>query len=214
MRRDFTIQRIRRGLEIGSMKQSPMSTPKDILDFWFEELTPKDWFNGGDAVDQKIRERFKELIEEVHSCDHQDWNRTPEGRLASIICLDQFPRNIYRGTAQAFGYDGEALKLAMEGIALGHDEQLNSSQRGFFYLPLEHSEDLEIQDRCMERFSRLVVQTPAGEEREGARFKLHYAWRHYEIIKRFGRYPHRNEALGRTSTEKEKAFLETPGSSF
>lgn len=191
-----------------------MRTHSDILKFWFGELTPKDWFNGGEAVDQKIADRFSGLLEDVSSRKHEDWNHTAEGRLASIICLDQFPRNIYRGTAKAFSYDPLALEIALDGIALGHDEQLNASQRGFFYLPLEHSESLEIQDRCLERFTRLVIQTPPSEERESARYKLHYAWRHYEIIKRFGRYPHRNEILGRKSTDKEIDFLKKPGSSF
>jgi uncharacterized protein (DUF924 family) len=192
--------------------QDPISY-QDILKFWFEELEPKDWFKGGDAIDQSIRERFEPVLEPVHKGEYRDWLDTAQGRLASIIVLDQFPRNLYRGQARSFSYDERALELSLEGISRGLDLQLEPLLRVFFYLPLEHSEVMEDQDLSIERFAHLVTRVDS-EQAETFRGYLHYAWRHYEIIKRFGRYPHRNEILGRESTPKELNFLKEPGSSF
>lgn len=186
---------------------------QDVLDFWFSELRPEQWFRGGEAVDQMIRERFSELLEQVHSGEHDDWADTPTGRLALILVLDQFPRNIYRGTPRSFSYDEKALGLAQEGLELRADETLGAHQRAFFYLPLEHSEEMEIQDRSLERFASLVLSVPA-DEREPLRGYLDYAWQHYAIIKKFGRYPHRNDILGRQARPEEIEFLKSPGSSF
>ena len=186
---------------------------QEIIDFWFEELTPKDWFKGGDAVDEAIRERFESLIEPVFHGEYRQWQDHPLGHLASIIVLDQFPRNLYRGEPRSFSYDCEALRLSLEGVAAQVDHQLEPFQRVFFYLPLEHSEVMEDQDLSLERFAHLVTRV---EPKDAEKFRgyLHYAWRHYEIIKRFGRYPHRNDILGRESTPKEIEFLKQPGSSF
>lgn len=186
---------------------------QEVIDFWFEELTPKDWFKGGDAVDETIRERFESLIEPVYQGEHDHWQSEPLGRLASIIILDQFPRNLYRNEARSFSFDDKALRLALEGVSREVDHQLTPHQRVFFYLPLEHSEVMEDQDLSLERFAHLVTRV-APSEAETFRAYLHYAWRHYEIIKRFGRYPHRNDILGRESTPKEIEFLKQPGSSF
>lgn len=186
---------------------------QEILDFWFQELEPKDWFNGGDRVDDLIRERFEQGIEKVYHGDLADWLSTPKGRLASIITLDQFPRNIYRRTPRSFGYDDKAVEWCLEGIEKGIDTELKPIERVFYYLPLEHSEKMEHQDLSLERFAHIVT-TVKPEERQKFREFLHYAWRHYEIIKRFGRYPHRNDILGRESSDKEKNFLGQPGSSF
>lgn len=193
--------------------KSLLMTPDDILRFWFTELAPDQWFRGGEAVDEMIGSRYEPLIEAVHSGGHDDWSRTPQGRLAMLLVLDQFPRNIYRGQARAFAYDDKALALALEGIAAGADQHLDLHERAFFYLPLEHSESLEIQDRSLERYAALVLSIPP-EQREQARNYLDYAWQHYSIIKRFGRYPHRNEILGRESSAEETEFLRQPGSSF
>jgi uncharacterized protein (DUF924 family) len=130
-----------------------------------------------------------------------------------VVVLDQFPRNIYRGQPRAFAYDDKALAITLEGIGQAVDRRLGLHERAFFYLPLEHSESLEIQDRSVERYASLVLSQPL-EQREPARNYLNYAWQHYEIIKRFGRYPHRNAILGRPSTPEESEFLQQPGSSF
>lgn len=185
-----------------------------VLKFWFEELQPKDWFNGGDAVDALIEKRFGDLIEPAYKGELDRWLKSPKGVLALIIILDQFPRNLFRGTPQAFAYDDRALSLALDGISLGLDETLEPIQRVFYYLPLEHSEDIRVQDRSVERYARLATQVWAEEDRSPFRNYLEYAWRHYSIIKRFGRYPHRNKILGRKSSKQEKAFLKEPGSSF
>ncbi len=190
-----------------------MSKPEDVLNFWFSELEGKDWFNGGDRVDNLIRDRFEATIEDVYGGRKADWLSKPEGRLASIVTLDQFPRNIYRRTPRSFSYDDKAIEWCLEGIESGADVALEPIQRVFFYLPLEHSENMEHQDLSLDRFANIVT---CVEPTERSRFRefLHYAWRHYEIIKRFGRYPHRNDILGRESSDKESAFLEQPGSSF
>lgn len=190
-----------------------MPTSKDILDFWFQELEPKDWFDGGERVDRLVQERFQTTIEDVYEGRCQEWLETPPGRLAAVITLDQFPRNIYRRTPRSFSYDDKALTWTLEAVAQGIDEALEPLQRVFLYLPLEHSENMEDQDRSLERFAHIVTCVKP-EERPRYRDFLHYAWRHYEIIKRFGRYPHRNKVLGRDSTEQETRFLEQPGSSF
>lgn len=188
-------------------------TAQQVLDFWFSELEPKDWFNGGDRVDEMIRTRFETLIQSVYDGQHDDWLSTAQGRLAAVIVLDQFTRNIYRGTAQAFAFDDKAREFCHEGIRLGHDDALDPIQRVFFYLPLEHSEAMSDQDLSLERFARIVVSV-GPEQAENFRGYLLYAWRHYEIIKRFGRYPHRNKVLNRAPSDEETAFLATPGSSF
>lgn len=184
-----------------------------ILHFWFSELSPNQWFNGGEKVDHLIRERFEAIIEPTLDGDFDPWLSSASGYLALIVILDQFPRNIYRGTPRAFAYDHRALELSLGGIARGLDETLKPMERAFFYLPLEHSEDLLIQERSVERYATLVCQTPPAE-RDGVRLTLDYAWRHYAIIKEFGRYPHRNAILGRTSTSEEEDFLGKPGSGF
>ena len=188
-------------------------TPREVVDFWFTELSPKEWFKGGDSVDKAIADRFSETVDAVYSGQHDDWLDTAEGRLAAILTLDQFPRNLYRREPRSFSYDDKALKWCLDGIAKGVDLELKPIQRVFFYLPLEHSEEMENQDLSLEKFAKLVTSVDL-DEREQYRGFLNYAWRHYEIIKRFGRYPHRNDVLGRESTGKELNFLEQPGSSF
>lgn len=184
-----------------------------VLEFWFQELQPKDWFKGGESVDQAIRQRFESLIDAVYDGSAGFPLEQPTGRLAALLVLDQFPRNIYRNTARSFAYDDKALELSLEGIDKGLDRLLQPVERVFFYLPLEHSETLAMQDLSLERFSRLVVDSPDEFKSEARRY-LDYAWRHYEIIKRFDRYPHRNDILSRAATPAEVKFLTQPGSSF
>lgn len=186
---------------------------REVVEFWFETLSPKDWFNGGPTVDDSIRERFESWIDPVYKGEVDGWLDDPEGVLAAILVLDQFPRNVYRGEPRAFAYDDVALRLSVDGIRNGWDKSLTGDQRAFFYLPLEHSEKMTMQDLSVASFAGLVLDTPE-EERSRFRDYLNYAWRHYVIIRDFDRYPHRNDILGRESTPRERKFLTKPGSSF
>lgn len=188
-------------------------TPEDVLHFWFSELSSDQWFQGGEVVDQTIRARFAPLLAAVAAGQHDDWADSPTGRLALVLVLDQFPRNIHRGRAEAFSHDDKALALVLEGLSKELDQRLTPTQRAFFYLPMEHSEVLEVQDRSIERYASLVLSVPTSERAE-LRYFLDFAWQHYAIIKRFGRYPHRNAILGRASTDEEIEFLGQPNSSF
>ena len=175
----------------------------EVLRFWFDELTPDDWFGGGEAVDDRIRDRFLALHEALREEVPESWRATARGVLAAVIALDQFPRNMYRGDSQAFAADPAALALATEGIERGLDRAMSNDERKFFYLPFEHSEDPAVQARSVELFATLENEETLG-----------YALRHKEIIDRFGRFPHRNEVLGRESTPEEIEFLKEPDSSF
>ena len=174
-----------------------------MLAFWFEELTPDDWFGGGEEVDDRIRERFLALHEALRNHVPESWRTTPRGMLAAVIALDQFPRNMYRGDGQAFAADPAALALATEAIERGLDRAMSVDERKFLYLPFEHSEDPSVQARSVELFATLENEETLG-----------YALRHKEIIDRFGRFPHRNEVLRRVSTPEEIEFLTEPDSSF
>ena len=184
-------------------KAPPASRIEDVLEFWFRQLSPEDWFNGGDSVDERIRNRYGELHEALREQVPESWRASARGMLAAVIALDQFPRNIHRGTARAFAADGAALALAKEALARGLDRELPLAERKFLYLPFEHSEDPADQVRSVELFATLRSEQD-----------LSYALRHKEIIDRFGRFPHRNAALARVSTPEETEFLKEPGSSF
>lgn len=197
-------------------------TIDSILTFWFGKGTGnleiaeergKLWFGKDDDVDREIENRFKPVSQAVFDGKLDHWRESAKGLLASILCCDQFPRNIYRDTPRAFGYDESALGMSQQAVATGVDQELSLIQRVFAYLPYEHSEVLEMQDRSMELFTGLV-EAASAEERGLFENYLDYARRHRDIIVRFGRFPHRNAILGRESTEEEKAFLEQPGSSF
>lgn len=199
-----------------------MAGAQDILKYWFGELDETGlpaagrerlWFGKDSQVDNDIRARFGTDVEHAARGELEAWRATPPGTLALILLLDQFPRNIYRDTPQAFAHDDLALGLAQEGVRLGQDRELGLLERAFFYLPFEHAEDLVSQQESVRLFSRLAEEAPPAVA-ERLRVFLDYAVRHRDIIARFGRFPHRNQALGRTSTETEFAFLATPGSSF
>jgi uncharacterized protein (DUF924 family) len=177
--------------------------PQTVLHFWFTELTPKQHYAKDAALDEAIRTRFVSTLEAAARCELFAWRETPEGRLAEILALDQFSRNIYRDTARAFAQDALALALAQELVASGQDRNLPLAQRIFAYMPYMHSESKLVQAQAVELFS------PPGLE-DTLRFEL----RHKEIIDRFGRYPHRNALLGRASSPEELAFLSEPGSAF
>lgn len=183
-------------------KESKM-TCHEIIDFWFTELEPGTWTRKIPELDEQMRQRFSGVHRQAMAGELWRWRETDLGRLAEVIVLDQFSRNMWRGTPEAFAGDGIALVLAQEAIALGVDQRLPLDQRLFLYMPFMHSESLAIHEQALALFS-----TPGLEENLG------YEHRHRDILLRFGRYPHRNEILGRTSTEEEVQFLTQPGSSF
>lgn len=174
-----------------------------VIDFWFEDLDPKQWFKKDDDFDRLLEERFGELVHQASAGELWQWRREPQGRLAEIILLDQFARNIFRDTPKAFAQDAQALTLAQEAVALNIDQELSPVQRSFLYMPYMHSESPLVQEESVRLFELLAIPS-----------NLHFAKRHKEIIDQFGRYPHRNSILGRDSSEAEIAFLQTPGSSF
>ncbi len=182
-----------------------MTRPREIIEFWFgaKGEARKRWFQQSEAFDAEIRTRFGAAVERALSGDFADWEKNAEGALALILLLDQFPRNIWRGSARAFSGDGRALVMARRAIAAGFDRQRPELERVFFYLPFEHSEDIADQ-----RTSLRLMRTLADAE------YCRYAEAHRDIIVRFGRFPHRNAVLGRTSTPEELEFLKQPGSSF
>jgi uncharacterized protein (DUF924 family) len=202
--------------------EEPPKEAQEILEYWFgslqtAEVYPKDkakqWFGGGTAVDNDIRNRFEELVRAATKNELAAWKETAKGRLALIILVDQFTRNIYRGTPQAFAYDSIAQELTLEGIIQGHDQALFPIERVFFYLPLEHSENIEIQGMSVEKFHAILPAVPPEHASHFISFE-NYAQRHYEIIAKFGRFPHRNEILSRESTPEEVEFLKDPKASF
>ena len=169
-----------------------------VLAFWFGELTPEDWFNQSDALDATIRERFGELYQTLATGIPDEAASDPRVALATIIVLDQFPRNMFRGRAAAFASDNVAAGLARTSVDAGLDDALADDEKQFLYMPLMHSESRADQERCVMLFKAL-----------GREDNLKYAIEHRDVIARFGRFPHRNRALGRTSTAEEEAFLET-----
>lgn len=174
-----------------------------ILSFWFEDIDPALWWAKNDAFDQRVREQFSDLYEQAIRCELFAWRQHPEGRLAEIIILDQFSRNLFRGSALAFAQDSLALALAQEAIAAGADQQLNPIHQCFLYMPFMHSESLLIHEIAMDLF-----------QQTGSKANVEFEKKHVEILKRFGRYPHRNALLGRDSTEAELEFLTQPNSGF
>ena len=197
-------------------------TVQAVLEFWFGS-NPDDaavakeksalWWSKNPQVDDEIRGRFEGLVAKAAAGELSDWEATPASRLALILLTDQFPRNIYRDSPRAFAYDAKALAWCVDGIEQHVDRKLRPIERVFFYLPLEHAESLEHQDKSAKHFGELVSIV---DEPDKAVFKeyLDFAIRHRDIIARFGRFPHRNKILGRQSTAEEIAFLNEPGSSF
>ena len=177
--------------------------PQSILHFWFEELTDKQHFTKDPALDEAMRSRFGPTLEAAARCELFAWRATPAGRLAEMLVLDQFSRNIFRDTPRAFAQDALALVLAQELVAGGHDHRFSPAQRAFAYMPYMHSESLVVHFEA----ERLFAQP-------GLENNLSFEHRHKAIIERFGRYPHRNAILGRASSAEELAFLTELGASF
>lgn len=188
-----------------------MTRAEDILDFWFGDGATggfrEAWFGRDEAFDREIRDRFAGDYEKAAAGELDDWKDTPRGCLALILLLDQFPRNMFRGDPRAFATDARARQVARHTVETGLDRELEPAGRMFVYLPFEHSEDREDQRRSVELFEALDAEF-------GMPGILGYAVRHREIVERFGRFPHRNEVLGRASTPGEVEFLKEPGSSF
>jgi len=177
--------------------------PQAILDFWFEELAPEQWWRADPAIDAQIRRRFEATHAAAIRSELWRWRATPPGRLAEVIVLDQFSRNLYRDDPRAFAADPLALALSQEAIRAAADQDMTPAQRDFLYMPFMHSESLAIHDIALKLFSQ------PGQEGQ-----LAYERKHRRILERFGRYPHRNRVLGRASTPEEEAFLQEAGSSF
>lgn len=188
-------------------------TPDTVLDFWFDRKPGTvlqhraAWFEKNDAFDAQIRERFAAAVETALAEGYADWAQTADGALALLILLDQFPRNLFRGQAKAFAGDTRARIIARQAVGRGFDIALPPVMRMFFYLPFEHSEHLPDQELAHLLFSALDKDLP-GHDLAG------WADKHRVIIARFGRFPHRNAALGRESSPEEVEFLKQPGSSF
>lgn len=190
-----------------------MITARDVLDFWFAEENAAHWFAADDAFDARIEARFGEATRAAAQGELDAWAETADGWLALLILLDQFSRNLYRGDARAWAQDDKAQPLALSGIAQGLDRQLPPLQRLFAYLPLEHAEDMPLQQQSVSLFEQLCVDAPA-EQRSRFELFVDYARRHREVIERFGRFPHRNDVLGRASTPDELSYLAQPGAGF
>ncbi|MEZ4870648.1 MAG: DUF924 family protein [Bdellovibrionales bacterium] len=185
------------------MPNNVVCSPNDILNFWYNEIQPEDWFKKSDTLDNKIADKFLFTYQRAILGELFGWRSSIDGRLAEIILLDQFARSMFRGKAEAFAYDILALTLAQEACRLQEAKDLAPNKKSFLYMPFMHSESILVHEVAVELFSE-----PGLEQN----YKFELA--HKRIIERFGRYPHRNEVLGRTSTPEEIEFLKTPGSSF
>lgn len=174
------------------------NTPEEILEFWFTEPVNQHWFNSTQELDDQIKNRYQLLWEQAARGDMDDWKTTANGCLALVIILDQFPLNMFRGEARSFSTEQQAVSISHHAIEQGLDQQLPGDQVAFLYMPLMHSESLDDQDQAVASF-----------EAAGLQYNLEFARHHREIVRRFGRFPHRNEALGRESTVEEREWLAT-----
>ena len=183
-----------------------MVRPQDILKFWLDEIGPKGWYDASDALDQSIRDRFESTWEAANEGAFSLWLTYPSGALAYLILMDQFPRNMFRDSGKAFASDRAALAVAKQSIDRGWDMKIDEPARQFFYMPLMHSESLCDQDRCV----RLMCERmPQSRENQ-----LLHARAHREVIRQFGRFPYRNDALERVGTDVEKAYVADGGYGF
>ena len=179
-----------------------VATPEAVIEFWFDEVGPAGWYGGGPALDEDIRARFGDAWAAARDGRLDAWMTSPAGALALLILVDQFPRNMFRGDARSFEGDCQARRVAKLAIALGHDLAVSEGARIFFYLPLSHSENLNDQNRAV----RLVKARMPGDG-----VTLRHARAHRAVIRRFGRFPFRNEALGRDSDAAERDWLAAGG---
>jgi len=180
-----------------------MHDPEELLRFWIEDVGPDGWYKKDPALDARIREGYEPVWRAAQSKSGLGWSTTPRGMLALVILLDQFPRNMFRDAGTAFSTDAAARSVAKKAIERGWDMRIQEPERGFFYMPLMHSECLADQERCVRlMLERMPVSGPGA---------MLHARAHREVIRRFGRFPHRNGDLGRATTSSEQAFLETGG---
>jgi len=175
----------------------------EILEFWFEEIDPSQWWVKDENFDERLRQSFLGIHKKAATCELYEWRKTSLGALAEIIVLDQFSRNMFRDKPESFAYDSLALALSQSAIACGFDAELPPEKRSFLYMPFMHSESLVIHSVAETLFTTL-----------GNPSTIKFENKHRAIIEQFGRYPHRNKILGRMSTPEEEAFLCQPGSSF
>ena len=176
-----------------------MNWPAEILSFWFQELDPKDWWAKSDATDELMEERFLELWEEQKSKTADDFLTAPETALAAVILFDQFPRNMFRNSADAFSTDHLAQQIAEKAVDLELDAQLPEDQRAFLYMPFMHAEDIQLQNRSVTLFTKLGSNQKFANE-------------HRDVIAKFGRFPHRNAVLGRQTRDEEQAAIDAGAS--
>lgn len=199
----------------------------NILNFWFEGIDDqttfdkdsqpfKKWFSKDDQFDQEVKEKFEGDLIRARKRKYDNWLELPKGYLALVLVFDQFPRNMYRDMPEVFDNDLRALEITLTSIKRNIDDKLMLIERLFLYLPLMHSEDLKIQKMCLERIGDLVeeAKTDAPLNQGYYEYSLDYSHKHYDIIKRFGRFPHRNKILGRSSSAEEESFLKEPGSTL
>jgi len=204
-----------------------MERAREILSYWFGSLTDdsvfdkntpsvKRWFSKNEAFDREIRERFESDLLKAKDGQYYHWQSTAAGRLALVLLFDQFSRNMYRGTPQMFHFDHRAQEIAIRTIEEQLEKTLPLIERLFMYMPLMHAEDVRLQERSVQRFQSLVedAKTKCPQNVSYYKNSLSYAQRHFDIVKRFGRFPHRNAVLNRESTREELEFLKEPGSSF
>ena len=195
-----------------------VASPREVLEFWFPDDQARAnalWWGKSAELDAEIRERFAETRAAAKAGELDHWTGDAEGRLALIVVLDQLSRNLFRGDAETHAADDKALAIALEGIERGDDQAVPPRERLFYYLPLEHAEDLSMQDRCVELVRRLAVDLAAASGgTQSFDGYVDFAIRHRDIVARFGRFPHRNALLGRESTPEEIEFLKQPGSGF
>ena len=194
-----------------------MVSSNEVLDFWFGKapLKPRGklWFSGGKATDREIEQHFGAAVSAALDGGLNYWQQQPRSTLALIVLLDQFTRNLFRGSARAFEGDQAALALCQSGIESGFPDQLHVLEASFFFMPLEHSESMVMQDLCVQQFEQLLKRSDA-EFRDYISGNLDYALSHRKIIHEFGRYPHRNKVLGRSSTAAESSYLHGGGATF
>ncbi|MGI9263917.1 MAG: DUF924 family protein [Gammaproteobacteria bacterium] len=196
--------------------------PESVIRFWFGDASESPatvasqaglWFGGDPSFDELIRSRFDTLLVRASAGELAPWQKDAQSSLALTLILDQFPRNLYRGRPQSFDYDAQALEVATRSIERGFDAELSALQATFLYLPLEHAENAEVQERCVTLFRALLVRAPVELRPQFESF-LAYAIRHQKVIDQFGRFPHRNEVLKRHSTTEELSYLAAGGDAF
>ena len=199
-----------------------MVEAKDTLDFWFGDERGKDyfpanmvgkWFTKDEQFDEEIRQRFDEALWAATRGELDHWLESDEGRLALIVLLDQFSRNLYRDQKEEYSQDAQVLDIALKALEEGLDKRLAPIERVFVYLPLEHSEDLALQERSVELFTQLE-QAASPQMKKFAALALDFARRHRDMIKEWGRFPYRNDQLDRKTTKEEEVFLKRPDSRF